>query len=539
MMLTQVKRLLMLMAAVAACDKDSVQDVAPPVVTFSHGTAGYQAGAALRSIGARTQAALDGVSGTDVWTKIGDALEMLDEAFGGGRSGDEPGADGERADGDDGPPPPGPPPGPEDPADDADETDIAEVASEIADFLDERVFTAEALESTDGASGTYRVDPDAVCSGPDGDGEGAEEPDEECVNQVEYLQLRVRATLVGEDGVDLAILVGPDRLNPITFEIRTNEVAAVVDLGAARATLAYIADYPEAEDDDEFIEFVEMVTELRGKVRISLAAPAAAEVRATLAVLEAAHATFTRDGDAASVDIAATNPTLQATVIGTSGAASLAVVLNIAGIDVSVPWAWLDDDSESADLLEAHLDGATLSASMSEGDSTIQFTGVGLGGETSYVKVGGTQVFGVDVNKAHGRSFDLAVTPTDASVDLTFSPAVTLELAFYLDALAAELDSKLDPDEEGVPEFLYDETYSASLIPAAAGGNATVTPRGSDDAFEGGLEVQGATLTLDSTKATVDPSIVATDGQCLTGDEDGRAEELHELLRKLTVVACP
>ena len=120
--------------------------------------------------------------------------------------------------------------------------DAQAAAAEVNDMLAQYVFTAANVESTTSDSITFLIRGSLICeeimtagevcvSTPEGPVQcepSTPTPEEvkECADQVDQLAIRVKATLVGSDGVDLALQVGPGPA-AMTLKLRPNSVTIV------------------------------------------------------------------------------------------------------------------------------------------------------------------------------------------------------------------------------------------------------------------------------------------------------------------------
>lgn len=121
----------------------------------------------------------------------------------------------------------------------------AEQSSTLEQFLSQRVFTDANVESSDGSSVTFLLHGDDVCPYvlPDGSrsllAASGGTLDAGCAEDVDQQQIRVKASEPASDALDLALLIGPARAAPLTLELRTNSVAAVVSLDGVKGVLEF------------------------------------------------------------------------------------------------------------------------------------------------------------------------------------------------------------------------------------------------------------------------------------------------------------
>ena len=128
---------------------------------------------------------------------------------------------------------------------DEDEVDFDQIAdddvNELSKMLREQILTDENLEDKEGDALIFRLGPDLVC--------GDEEPDPDCVTTVSKVPVRVRVIAPAEGDIDLALMIGDDRLTPLTAVLHRDKIGFSADLGqAAEAALVLQrATDPDAE----------------------------------------------------------------------------------------------------------------------------------------------------------------------------------------------------------------------------------------------------------------------------------------------------
>jgi hypothetical protein len=372
---------------------------------------------------------------------------------------------------------------------------------EIAQFLAERIFTDENYEG----DGYYRVPDDLLCVDT-----FTGEINQTCAEELEAVQLRVRAVLAGADGVDISIVIGPSRVAPVMFELRPDSLAVVVDLGDLRAAAVFLADLA-----GEVLEDVPDV--LEGVVALAVIVHGDEHVSLEAAVREA----ITIEGDGVSVSLAARDPmfALEIDVPEESVTASV----DIGPLNVKGPWAEMDEDSLATGEGELSLQGFSADITLQEGAKTLQIENISLGAGTSTLSLDGHVLLAVDFNADSGRAFTLTVLPEEGELPtFGFDPEFDLSLAFDLQPLA-------DAGDE-VPDFLLGETVRVAIT----GDQPTIQPVEAQGEFPGGIRVVSGELLLSSTGA--DREIVVAAGSCLIASEP--EEEDHPFIGAFDAASC-
>lgn len=113
-------------------------------------------------------------------------------------------------------------------------------ADQLARYLRERIFTEANVESSDGNTLLFRLKGSEVCT------DGTERPDEGCVQAVDAAELRIRATNLGNDSLELELLIGPNRVEPMSLRFLPKVASFVVDLGGLKGAVAQLASGMEA-----------------------------------------------------------------------------------------------------------------------------------------------------------------------------------------------------------------------------------------------------------------------------------------------------
>jgi hypothetical protein len=183
-------------------------------------------------------------------------------------------------------------------------------------------------------------------------------------------------------------------------------------------------------------------------------------------------------------------------------------------------------ETSTGHILSADLAGLSMATTLDDDATAVTISGIGLGQDTTSIKLDDATIFAMDLNADAGRRFDLTLNPSETGIaSLTVAPGFDLSLTFNLRPLL-EIG-------EAAGDFLLDET----LRIAFTGNQPTAEPLAPDldSGFDGGLRVTAGTLSISSTAAS-EPVVVEAN-QCLLSAEP--APDAHPLLGALAVGPCP
>ncbi len=400
----------------------------------------------------------------------------------------------------------------------------------LSNLLETYIFSSNNLESSDATTATFLIKGNALCENnectltacdysanpgciPEYNCEAT--IDEECLDTYKKMQLRIKATLVGSDGVDFVIMFGPDRISPLRIEARPTRLAVEADLGAAKETYEFLAPIM-GEESEAIAEVIEGV--IRAEIRIN------GEQDVTLlgSILEAIKVEVAEPRGTVSLGLAASDPLASIHVQGLSQTMSLAI--NAGAFDLSLPYAIVTENDASTGTFAVHLDGLSASASLLSDNDVLTVTGIGLGDAPSTIKLDDTTLVEVNLNEDSGRRLALEIAPNAGVASFTVTPELALEIVTNLAPIAAD-----DPE---IPAYMHDETLGVTLTGIS---DAMVVPVPASLTFPGGLKVVRGALLL---TAASDGSVVqVNEGECLVSDELVAGE--HELLGYFAASACP
>lgn len=377
-----------------------------------------------------------------------------------------------------------------------------ETGEDVAVELAERLFNADNYEG----DGVYRIPVDMVCPA---DAETGE-VDPECVEQWERAELRIKVEIV-DDGLDFTLLIGPDRSAPLTLELRPGRISVVVDLGEAADAIRFLAPEAELPDVLEGVVAFSLVVNGPGDVSFEIGVREAVRVEANTADGRIRFSTDAKDPLASlRIEVAARR---------------LTALFDLGRTQLSMPNQMNDESSLAAGTWSIDWRGLSFTATAQDGADEIVIDNIGLGDDTSTIKLDDTQLIGVDLNPADGRRYKMTLRPDPAGglPIVTFEPGVELLIDVFLQPLA-EAGDAVDP-------WLLDDSYRIALT----GDRPATQSIAADDATgtAGALRLARGQLAIESDTASV---TVAT-GQCLLADPVTEGE--HPLLGGLAAGACP
>jgi hypothetical protein len=336
--------------------------------------------------------------------------------------------------------------------------------------------------------------------------------DSSCVEQLDSAEIRLRVTSPLPGDIDVAVLVGPQRYNPASFQFHQTMLAAELDLAGLKASIEHLATV--AGDDS-----LELPAVMAGRIRAELSADSDRAVTGTFSVLTPVDIQHPE----LSLQLAAASPASSLTIDGTRkrieaesnlGALDLDVLMRTYSESVDEMGNFTETVEE--DRIGVALAGMTGSMAFDVGTETVTMTGLGLGNGAATLDYNGAQIVSVDLNKNDGRTFDATISQASSDdVQIAVSPLFDLQVGLSL-GNAPELAADADP-------AMLDDTLTVLL----AGDPNPVILLGAS-----GLEVLRGTFSMGLTN---EGSLIEVQaGQCLRsiGDEptpiDGTGTEPTE-----------
>lgn len=371
-----------------------------------------------------------------------------------------------------------------------------------------RIFTeANVVERPSGAV-IFKVKGVDLCTPLRGSGTASQS----CIDQFEKLQFAIRAS--GQ--TDLALLVGPSRIEALTVQIRTKQSISVgVNLAQAQQAIAFIDSV-----EKNFLNGITIAG--AGALELKLQKNADLDFTWSASVLSDASVTVTdRDGIARKFSSAA-KPWLSVRM--ESGQARVTATANVGQSGYQGLWSDVFGTTLRTPM-EVSLSGATASLVAQDGQP-LKVTGIGLGPSTSTLTFGGTKVFSVDLNEASGRQLDVEVTLNAQGLPVwTATPGFALKLFFGLEALK-NAGQSVDP-------HLLRSTYTYALTGQGSAPKVELLARSAT--FRGGVRLLSGALSVTSDS----PSDVGRSfamGSCLTSYSGSSQNPAMDLFSS---AACP
>ncbi|QDG54145.1 hypothetical protein FIV42_26405 [Persicimonas caeni] len=373
------------------------------------------------------------------------------------------------------------------------EDELERGTAEVIDFLNTRVFVEANIEQQSDLEVTYLLDGQTMCQAEDF-GEPAEHQD--CIQEVDTLELRLVVTSFGPGDVDIEMLVGPDRHNPLDLEFHEDALAATTDLAELRRAMVFAASALGEE-------LPELPTTMEGRIRAEFAHDG--QAIATISVLQ----NVVISGPDYDIRVSKAQPATRLAV--DTAAQTIHGSIDLNAIDVRAPvteteTTWdtttgAETTTQTSYEVDVHLAGASLAATYAVGQERIDVQNAGLGDTTSTLDIDGKRVTTLDLNRDHGRHFDFSIVAGQNGTEFSVSPAFDLELMLKF----AQVQDKLD----GLDDWMLDELLRVTLDGAAA-----PAVRIGDS----GVEVLDGYLTISSAAANLTHAVSA--GQCLLPPQD-------------------
>lgn len=443
------------------------------------------------------------------------------------------------------------------------EVDFKKEVDNINKWLNEYVFVDSQVEKTDGNAVVYLLDPELFCKmaeelvdepdlpmefngqsegatdEPAWEGEYAQEEDsyEECKKLLSKVELRVKFVSYSEGDLDADILLGAQMYQVSHVQIYKDMLSIEVKLAQLHAALKTLFDAGEAEG-----EMLDFPKQFEGVVRLELKKLGEGQFRIACQVKEPVKVVTEAGGDDFALEIGKG----EAVATATSANETLKFDVNVGSVTLKFPYQvmvdtlWEEDDfSEEFSEYGEYPDeseypperetpeqtqddipdtgrapkvsgevtlfvaGLTGSGTLNDIDEMLALTGLGLGGEQSYLKVKNDKIMFVEVNKHNGGKFDLTISLDDDKPVLKVKPLFDLTIGFGFKFIAKDMKEEVD-------DFLKDQVFHVLLDSAAE-----PTVRLTQEA----LKVVSGKLTLSSSLAP-DAPIVVQEGQCLWALED-------------------
>jgi len=322
--------------------------------------------------------------------------------------------------------------------------------------LREKIFTKENLESESDGTATYLLGPKTLCASdaatpisspgtpaptptPGTQGDSTLDPD--CVDLMNRLQVRLRLSSPGGSNVDVALLLTADKRNPATLELYSDHVGVVANLGEIKGTLDALG-----EDTGSLVS-------LAGQLEFEIKRNAELDYSFLANVLEDVKIGVKDDsGEVMNIGIGKSTPTFELRFDG--NARAVTGTLDVGPITVNGPLNAFRDvfDPEEYDAngipvprptytgtVDGLLAGIEAGVTLDGSKDKLTLDYLGLGDQTSTLKVDQNVVAALDVNPAAGRHFDLSLEKQGTGTLATFVPTLDVSVLLKFAPLMAQI----------------------------------------------------------------------------------------------------
>lgn len=391
--------------------------------------------------------------------------------------------------------------------------------------------------------------------------------DMECVQALAANPIRLAVSSRTEGNLDVVITVGANRAG--TIDIDATEVGLTLDLGQLAASAGALTGLIGSDSFNT-------PDVMEGAIRLSISRTNADQFTAALAITRAIRIE-NQDDDGYTLQVAASVPTVSATLDGTS---RLTTTVNVGAVAFSGDASTLSDalfdgcageaptrggstepgnpggdrapapnpeppttgcdEQTLAGRLGLHVPGLTGTAVVDIGSDAISINGFGLGDATTELTLDGDVLAALDLNATHQRRADVTTSRVSDGIETRFRPAVEAraQLNFrhvsdqLTDLPAWLLDEDLRVTFDGAPEptlvMLVGRSGTATDRPVPppgggdGGGNGAPAPPDPDPdpapTAESVVKVVAGSLSLSSRSAQ---TIRVGAGECLKAERDG------------------
>jgi len=376
------------------------------------------------------------------------------------------------------------------------DAEFREASDEAIGFLERNIFIESNIEEEKRKEITYIVRGSSVCGelvADDGDMSA-------CVDAVDKAEVRLVVTSPNEGDISIDVLVGPNRFNPVSFDVWQNTLAFETSLGGVRDTVVYLANSFEQQDvSDEFPDTFE------GRVRLSLTRDGNQKLTGAFDVMEAVRVQDAQEGY--DIRVAVAQPAISASMNAGSETFSYTVNWNALDLnfpvteyiynDVSTPDGGFDSTEEEITYnVDLHLDGAKGTVILDAANEILEFKGISLGNGPLTLDIDSKRVLEV----ALANAFDVTAKETEGGIEAVFAPGVDFGALFSFKNLDAETAGHVDAED-----WMMDDELKLSFT----GDSPTILIH--DDTEQ--VEVVSGALVMKSTARDID--ILVEANQCL------------------------
>ncbi len=351
----------------------------------------------------------------------------------------------------------------------------------------------------------------------------ADDNEAECISTVNDLQLRLMVTTSG-DGVELTLLVGPDKYPTVALNLQDTSVTLSSDLAELKDAVWFILNTVNDQD-------IALPEIMEGQVEISLTENGEKDFSIDYKILSALHVKMDVP-DVGMVELT-TDQAQNAATLEIDGQAKVVhVAIDLNAATASVPFASLFDDEpqNATGNLIVELAGLEGGFQVGADDQEFTITGLGLGDSTSRIRHDDIDLLTLDINPDNARHMDVNVSATGEMPVISLDPGAEIRLYTNL----GHIDQFLAQDEEPAPAELRDQTYTLSFFaPSTA---SSLTPVQGDEQQADAVKVLSGTLSLSST--ALEQAFVVQQGQCFAPVEDCEPE-VNGVIECMAAFDCP
>ena len=406
------------------------------------------------------------------------------------------------------------------------ETDFSQVTDDGLEEVKKAFFNKDNVVDQTETTITYKPDAQYVCDiNPGGTAticnydeqtgeESCQEQDysttqeyKDCVQNTQAMKFRVEVSSPSPGDLNFKILVGPGH-NPVDLELHKDHVAATGRLGDIKKTMAHSDSIYGTETAKE------LPSTFKGTVKALLEKKSQQKVHFETRI----QSDISIGGGDYNFSLAkAGMPVFGATADGANE--TLSTTVNLKTLEASFPATHYEyqepqpgsdgTGSEKAVNLQhvAHLAGLSGRVLFKSNQEKIEFSNIGLGGATSWLKMAGQKVLSVDLNSNSGGTFGMTVEHA------ANGEAFDISLSSKIDAAVMLKFKRIRDKLEVAEEWMMDDQITAKLT----GGSPKLQAGVSQMSEEGYLKVVNGTMTLES--ATPSYKVTTSSGQCLMYQE--------------------
>ncbi|HEX5748232.1 MAG TPA: hypothetical protein VFZ09_18480 [Archangium sp.] len=351
-----------------------------------------------------------------------------------------------------------------------DETTSQAQAALVEKYLRERIFIEANVEETKGSSTTFRITGEDLCS------DGSTPADPACVAEVDRYELRIRATNKGDKGLDLELLFGPNRAEPLSLSFSDVRVGMIVDLGGVKDTVTLLS--PETK----------LPRVMVGRVELALTSRGPRDVELQTSILDVLSLEWDAAAGAYAFSTAKASPLFETKVWQKDGANQARMALNLGTTEIRAPYSGAKAEFAGKPYVFS-LSGLSYEMEAQEGSEALTVAHLGLGEAQSYLALGEHTLTTVDLNALSGRHFDLHVEKgADGLAVLSVRPEFDLSVFTDMGPLSAEADGGASSGGSG-------QSFHVRLSGGEAPSVRSV-PANTSTGFPGGLQVVSGELSV-------------------------------------------